>query len=48
MVARPGFCRDGSQTVTSYLFTVVPPPICADVGLAPIETKAVQIWESCA
>jgi hypothetical protein len=24
------------------------PPICADVGLAPIKTKAVQIWESCA
>ncbi len=47
MVARPGFCRDGSQTVTSHLTTVVP-PICADVGLAPIKTKAVQIWESCA
>ena len=24
------------------------PPICADVGLALITTKAVQIWESCA
>jgi hypothetical protein len=24
------------------------PPFCADVGLAPIKTKAVQIWESCA
>jgi hypothetical protein len=24
------------------------PPIGTDVGLAPIKTKAVQIWESCA
>jgi hypothetical protein len=24
------------------------PPFCADVGLAPIKTKVVQIWESCA
>src|SRR5438034_8592299 len=26
MVARPGFCRDGSRTVTSYLCTVAPEP----------------------
>ena len=43
----PGSAATVSQTVTSYLFTVVPPPICAEVGLAPIETTAVQIWESC-
>jgi len=24
------------------------PPFCADAGLAPIKTRAVQIWESCA
>jgi hypothetical protein len=24
------------------------PPFCAELGLAPIKTKAVQIWESCA
>jgi hypothetical protein len=24
------------------------PPICADVGLVPIKTKDVQIWEFCA
>jgi len=24
------------------------PPICTNIGLVPIKTKAVQIWEFCA